>query len=242
MRRWIYIPLFLCACQGEQWQPKEENARALFGIVESGQAPRLQVVSWEDDSAQNTNHLTWIWPDGLEEEFAAAGEYYELSSERLPMPGDTCQVLWLHHNENASAYVIMPPPLILHAISDDTITVVDSNPIVLDWFELGSEYEYVLELECLESVKVPIDGQIGNFANTYDGPQVGATLNLPIDRFTYYGTHRLVIYALNPNVIDVFFFDPSDIRGLLQASPDNVTNGKGLVAATTRLEILLEVQ
>jgi len=242
MSRWIYILILLCACNQERWQPSEEDAYALYGIVENGETPQLQIISWAENTEQAAHRLAWIWPDGVEDSFASTGDYFELQSTRVPLPGDTCQVRWTHVQGAAIVEVIMPAALQIQAISNDTISVANPQPIHLDWFEVGSNYEYVVVLECLETNKVPIEGQLGNFDQIYGGPQVSAGLSLPIERFSYYGSHRLVIYALSPLLMDVYFYDPSDIRGLLEIGPDNVAGGKGFVAGTTRLEILLEVQ
>jgi hypothetical protein len=241
MKYACFILLFFCSCNGEEWMPKENDADALFGIVETGETPRLQIVRWDADASASNNQLTWTWPDGFEDTFVGDGDFFSLQSGRLPAPGDSCSVTWLHHGETATVDVVMPPQLQLHALNRDSISVANPQSIILDWFELGSDYEYIVDLECLEANPIPIEGQTGNFYEFFDGPQVSAALNLPIERFSYYGTHKLVVHALNPALTDVFFYDPSDIRGLLQLGPDNVVNGKGLVVGTTRLEILLEV-
>jgi hypothetical protein len=56
------------------------------------------------------------------------------------------------------------------------------------------------------------------------------------------GTHQLTITVLNDPLINAFFFDSSDIRGLLKNGPDNVDGGKGFVSGISTQKILLEIE
>jgi hypothetical protein len=48
--------------------------------------------------------------------------------------------------------------------------------------------------------------------------------------------------VLNDPLVNVFFFDSSDIRGLLKNGPDNVDGGKGFVSGISTQKILLEIE
>ena len=100
----------------------------------------------------------------------------------------------------------------------------------------------MLSLQCLEENATPIDVIPGNFDALHNGPQVGNTLSLESQNFTFLGTHRLVIYALNRAFTDVYFFDPSDIRGLLKMPISNLPGSNGYVMGVTAFEIIIEVE
>jgi hypothetical protein len=67
-------------------------------------------------------------------------------------------------------------------------------------------------------------------------------VNLDKDDFLFFGTHELTISVLNEPMVDVFFFDPSDIRGLLKNGPDNIDGGNGFIATTATHTVLLEIE
>jgi hypothetical protein len=43
-------------------------------------------------------------------------------------------------------------------------------------------------------------------------------------------------------LLNAFFYDSSDIRGLLKNGPDNVSGGKGFVTGVSTKKILLEIE
>jgi hypothetical protein len=43
-------------------------------------------------------------------------------------------------------------------------------------------------------------------------------------------------------LVDDFFFDPSDIRGLLKNGPDNIEGGNGFIATLSSYTVQIEIE
>jgi hypothetical protein len=87
-----------------------------------------------------------------------------------------------------------------------------------------------------------LSGTPVDFSANHSSPQVSPNIELSMDDFSYFGTHELMITVLNEAMVDIFFFDPSDIRGLVKNGPDNVEGGNGLISTISSHSVILEVE
>jgi hypothetical protein len=228
------------ACNKEP-DPSESLERcALYAVFETGKTPQADVVCADGDA--NSNGLRWLWSDGSMDAFVEANNHWTLDSERLPQPGEAVLLQWDGTHGTTDVLLEFPPAIVLESLSADTLFLEQNQPIDVQWTDLGDDYEYVLSLQCLEEDAAPIDMIPGNFDALHNGPQVGNTLSLEAQNFTFLGTHRLVIYALNRAFTDVYFFDPSDIRGLLKMPISNLPGSNGYVMSVTAREVTIEVE
>jgi len=228
------------ACNKEP-DPSESLERcALYAVFETGKTPQADVVCSDGDA--NSSALRWLWPDGSMDAFVETNNHWTLDTERLPQPGEAVLLQWDGTHGTTDVVLEFPPAIVLELLSADTLFLEQNQPIDVQWTDLGDDYEYVLSLQCLEENAIPIGVIPGNFDAVYNGPQVGNTLSLEAQNFTFRGTHRLVIYALNRAFTDVYFFDPSDIRGLLKMPISNLPGSNGYVMGVTALEIVMEVE
>lgn len=242
MKKWACIFLVLTACQKQIPEKAPFETDALFGVITTQQTPELVLLRTESGNQLISYQLEWLWPDGQIDLFAEENDALVLQSNRKPQAGDTCVVFWKTEDAEASARIVMPQEIHQLSLVNDTLQANSSESVSLSWTSPGAGYEFVLELKCIEDIKIPIGEGYGDFSSVLAGPQVDTTIVLPAQRFTYYGTHKLVIYSLNPVFSDFFFFDPSDIRGLVQEADGNVQGGKGLIFTTSVLEVFLEIE
>jgi hypothetical protein len=136
----------------------------------------------------------------------------------------------------------MPPVIENVTLERDTLHVLQNESSSMEWEIAPGEFEFALKLQCVESQPLPILNSPGSFNTNYGGPQVSSSIELDTDDFSYYGSHQITISVLNEPMVDVFFFDPSDIRGLLKNGPDNVDGGNGFIATISSHTVSLEIQ
>src|SRR5690606_15158043 len=137
--------------------------------------------------------------------------------------------------KDISASCTIPPQIGLEFMTYDSIQVNPSSTgtgvNLIQWTELDQDtYAYVLQLENLEEVKNEIPYTSvpgGNFATLYNGPRVQPGIIVYDTDLKYYGLHRLTVIAIDRELEAIYFFNSSDIRGLLQSSPDNITGARG---------------
>ncbi|MFM7728947.1 MAG: hypothetical protein ACKO7B_19775, partial [Flavobacteriales bacterium] len=149
---------------------------------------------------------------------------------------------WLNDRDTALATVVFPPKALLTGVQNDTLLVTSEQNAIIDWNEPTEGVEFALQLECTENEPIPLPGGAGNFNQLYAGPQVASQVELSKEAFSFFGMHTLRISVLNDDLVALFFFDPSDIRGLLKNGPDNVIGGKGFISAITTTDVLLEIE
>ena len=240
MRRLAYISLLLMACNKEPDSSISSDRCALYAVFETGKVPEADVVCANGDD--NANRLRWLWPDGSMNPFVEDINHWTLDAERLPQPGERALLQWDGTHGTMDVLVEFPPAIVVESMSADTLFLEQNQPINVEWTDLGDDYEYVLSLRCLEENAMPISVIPGDFDVLHNGPQLGNTLSLEAQNFTFRGTHELLIYALNRAFTDVYFFDPSDIRGLLKMPISNLQGANGYVMGVTVLEITIEVE
>lgn len=242
MRKWYLILMILGSCTREEIGANEEVA--IFGLWESGEKPIVKAVSVEgaNDSAVPNQSMQLAFPDGETASFEFINQQYELESERTPQPGEKLRLLWFRDGDTAFVDVIMPAALSNLAVANDTIQSSGDEETFISWSTEEAESEFAFRLECLEPNPQPLPWSPGDFLQLNSGPQVASELTLSPQSFDCYGAHQLTISVLNNELRDVFFFDISDIRGLLRQGPDNVFGGVGFVSGVSTEKILLEVE
>jgi hypothetical protein len=183
-----------------------------------------------------------MFPDGEKAPFMLSGSSYMLQSDRLPQSGERLLLRWFQQHDTAVVIVDMPPAISNIMVINDTLQSSAANKCSIVWDGGTLGHEFALSLRCLESSPQPLPWMPGNFSQLYSGPQLEAQLTLQPSNFGYFGTHQLTISVLNDQLRDVFFFDISDIRGLLKQAPDNVSGGVGFVTGVSKASVVLEIE
>lgn len=169
----------------------------------------------------------------------------------LPIVSGHAYELEIEYNgKDYSAQCEVPPALVLVNLTSSTAHI-DPNtmgaPIItVTWNELPTErYSYVLLLEHLdeEPQVIPFaQTSGGQFAALYQSPILNNTITLFDTDFNYYGPHRLSIFAIERGLEHLYFYDSSDLRGLLQTAPGNVIGAHGYFTGVSRVAVDLLIQ
>ena len=242
MKNRLYLLLMLCACRPE---PMDEfDDIAIYAMWVANEKPTIDVIDFsaEENRAAANQFLVLTFGDGQKAPFALQGEKYELLSERTPLPGERLVLEWFRDTDTARVVVEMPPAITDLTVENDTLSSTGSEECSIQWDAVPGNLEFALRMECLETSPQLLPWAPGNFAELYSGPQVTGQLVLQPESFSCLGTHELTITVLNDALLNAFFFDSSDIRGLLKNGPDNVSGGKGFVAGVSTKKILLEIE
>ena len=244
LKQWSYITLLaLLACQPET-QVREVIVTATF---REGANPLVYLYYADDLSAVkdasvhlNTNDQSWnlTW-NGM--------GYEQLN--HVFVANDAVDLTCDLDGYTAIAHTRIPPAIEVTSVSSTEITIdpnsTGSPAMVIQWTALpDNQYSYLLQLESLESTPtaIPFIGPGGLFDAQYSGP-ISQTGTILFDTdFTNYGAHRLTIYAIRKEFEHLFFYDKTDLRGLVLLSPDNIENAKGFVAAVSSTSIDLVTQ
>lgn len=244
MKKFLYCILLIpLACRRDL--PEAEDNTFIFATWEVGRKPSIDAVVWNDgvSSLASDEHFELIFPDGERALFALNNQEYVLQSARSPAAGEHLELQWKRKNGSiAFAHVQMPSDIENVTVQRDTLNISQNESTIIEWEIAPDVYEFALRLECVESQPVAILGTQGNFDQNHNGPQLSKSIQLDKEAFSFYGSHRITISVLNEPMVDVFFFDPSDIRGLLKNGPDNVDGGNGFIATTSTHTVLLEIE
>ncbi len=158
------------------------------------------------------------------------------------MAGEQLELKWFREGITATARVEMPPIPENVIVQRDTLNSALHETSYIQWDIAEDGYEFAFRLNCLEEQPIMFSETTVNFSANHSSPQVSPNIEISMDDFSYFGTHELMITVLNEAMVDVFFFDPSDIRGLLKNGPDNVDGGNGLISTISAHSVVLEVE
>lgn len=243
MKKFFYIAIICLSSCSKTADFSMEN-KAIFGLWVAGEVPIINAVLFDNENYQITNddRFELVFPDGEIGSFTFTNASYALQSERLPQAGERVVLNWLRGSDTARVVVDFPPQAIITSIADDTLVYSENTGTLIEWLVPSSNAEFALQLECTEGQPIPLPLGPGNFGELFNGPQVSSQLQLNAEAFTFYGSHQLRISVLNDELLGLFFFDPSDIRGLLKNGLDNVIGGKGFVTAISTTNVPLEIE
>ncbi|MBL7941932.1 MAG: hypothetical protein JNM00_04160 [Flavobacteriales bacterium] len=155
-----------------------------------------------------------------------------------PVAGQRYEVLLETRDGRLEASVAMPPPIVNEFFSGENFTVDPDNPseiaFLVNWQDMDG-YSFLVTLENLEADPVTLPFvETGKFDTFYHDPIAQSFAALKSDFFTYYGHHRLTVYAIDKEYESVFYYLASGERNLLQAAPDNVDGGLGFVTGVSK--------
>jgi len=186
--------------------------------------------------------------NGNETMLSSSGDAYS-ANNFLIQPDRTYTIAADYQETKVKASCTIPPSVVLVNITNEAIDVDPSSegqPVTtISWNELdNTKYSYALKLENLEpqKVEIPFNVPSGNFGLLYDAPVLHHAVTLFDTDFKYYGTHRLTVYAIEQTLEDVYFYNSSDIRGLLQMAPDNVSGAQGYFSGVTSFSVTMLIE
>jgi hypothetical protein len=242
MRNWIYIFVLFVGCSPEKIGPSENVA--IFGLWEAGETPVIQALLLDGDQSASVPNQVFelVFQNGERSVFRFEGSEYVNDSQRVPEAGESLRLMWYRENDTAYVDIEMPPSITDVLVSNTTLSASGTDDCLVEWSMPEPGLECAFSMECLELQPNPLPWSPGNFSEQFRGPQVATELLLTPQSFSCYGSHALTISVLNDQLLDAFFFDLSDIRGLLKQGPDNVLGGKGFVAGVTKTKIILEIE
>lgn len=186
----------------------------------------ISIMHYASTNSVNLNYINGKYEGSLEIE---TNETYVMRGKVL--------------DHDFTAEIKIPPAIDFTSPINDTL-IVDSTSngttlLIATWNELDQEkYSYVVRLDCLEDspIEIPFPVTSGNFASNFSGPQVAAGIIVADNDFKFYGRHKLSIFAIPKSLEKVYFYNASDIRGLLTNGPDNILGIKGFVTGVSVLE------
>jgi len=231
---------------------RSENP-VLTGILYAGQHSSsirfFKLTGGERTTEPLSNVALTLFDDlGNEAPLQYNGSTY-VTNSMLIQPQRTYNLKANYNGENITSSCTIPPALILVNISQNNIDIDESSegsPVTnISWNELDNEkYSYALKLENLEEVKTPIPFEVpsGNFERLYDSPVLNSAVTLFDTDFKYYGQHRLTVYAIERSLENVYFYNSSNIRGLLQSGPDNIHGAQGYFGGVSSFSVEMLIQ
>jgi hypothetical protein len=165
---------------------------------------------------------------------------YHLPNDAILMPDSVYDIVVSDpHVGEIRATVKMPPAISVINESPDTVWLSSPGSVagLLSWTALdNSKFSYVFRLQSIEENPSVIGNNGGFFENRYNGPQLSPQLLLLKSDFKFYGKHKLSIFTIDREFDALFFYDASDLRGLLKNSPENIDGAAGFVTGVSGFE------
>ncbi len=107
---------------------------------------------------------------------------------------------------------------------------LESYSIKLTWDNFDNSYYYVT-IENIEQDPIPIDLNTGKFASRFvSEPSISSEYRISFGLITHLGKHRLVLYTVNQEYVDLYESRDQDSRNLNEPLT-NIENGLGIFSA-----------
>jgi hypothetical protein len=219
---------------------EQQSEVALFYLSDQpGERVAIEGATVRIRDAQGGAGATAVFDNGV----------YHMGNFQI-VAGHSYQLEISREGEVYTAACEVPPALVLVNLSNSSAQIDTSTmgaPLLsVTWNELPTDkYSYALLLENVETNPVVIPfTQVtgGQFAALYQTPILNNTITLFDSDFNYYGQHRLSIFAIERGLEYLYFYNSSDLRGLLQTAPGNVRGAHGYFAGVSRLTVDLLIQ
>lgn len=236
--------------QGKKVQNVKLSSMISFGNDSTGGAPISDALMVLESAAKS-----WA----LLENDSIPGLYYLLDDLEFN-PGDTYKLTASSDENEISATTVIPeaPPVILLSVDSigikqahDMMDIRDiemPDPLELTWDNPELEY-YFFRIQNIETSaelirpEPPDDMPFarGGFAFQMDTRPVNdASYRIEMQGLTHYGTHRIIVYSVNDEYVQLYNSQDQDSRELNEPF-SNVENGLGIFTAFSSDTLYFEV-
>ena len=246
----ILILLLAILTLGSCDKSESVGVMVLSGQIEQGaDSCDIKVFSLKEESLLNLEDaVVKVKVDGVNYSFDHVGNGVYRSFDIASHLNNYSQCyVEVSHPDYATCSADLVIPRAPEVLEGTYSYVVNSNFPESECMELTWQDEpgqnYFFELNYLDNDfnQIPFSGPSGLFATHYSGPQIGHHLRVFNNDFRYYGSHQLVIKAVDELYLTAHYYAGSDELGLLQAGSSNVKGGKGLITASSKKEIFLQI-
>lgn len=258
--------LSLVACEKENITSKFEDvpvveaylkANNVFEMKISRQIPFTDEVDYSTDDINNLNIFVSV--DGSTYMLSSQGEGVYVDSALIISEGTQYELQFKFNDKNVTAITYIPakPSNFQQSRAEMIIEQPDlsgsggpfggfpdqPDPVEFTWNNSDGSY-YLIVVENIENNLVPVrdfgDNEIPapSFRNE---PSQGNSFELDSRRISYYGTHRIILYHLNPDY--ALLYDDGETTSQNLTTPlTGITNGVGIFTGMHSDTLLLEVK
>lgn len=252
----IIIAVAFAGCEKEDVNLAYEPSPVVEAYLHAGQSIRVKVMQEipfiEDDydsvSVEDLDILISTGETSFYLEHDENGVYRAVESP-MPEPNEIYNIAFLFNGDSIMAETIIPEKPTGFEASETEIVIDNSNPmggglattIELYWDNPYNKYHMVM-VENIESDPEPINEDATDEARkSQNQPTQNEGDNLRPNNFNYYGTHRLVLFRVNPEYAALYDSDGSSSQNI-QNPVTNIVNGFGIFTGVNSDTLYIEVK
>lgn len=252
----VYVIVALSACNELELQESDNNIPVVESYIEPGNYIQVNIKKQlvyvsEDTIPEKLDSLdVTIWTDDNTYLLTNIGEgNYESSSIPFFSGGD--YILNFEYNDQiVSGSTIIPSKPENFQTSSTKIIVPDFSggpgsieipePATLSWSNNNQDYHMIV-IENIESNPVLINDNNDRPSKAIrSAPTQGVIQEVNPMQFTYYGTHRIILFKLNPEYAALY--EQLGTSSLdITAPPSNIENGLGIFTGINSDTLYIEV-
>ncbi|MEI6409305.1 MAG: DUF4249 family protein [Bacteroidota bacterium] len=256
--------VLLCALSACEKETLDKSNTASLPVVsaylQAGQTPLVKISRQVPYGAEDNSSLLI---DGLAPVIENKGQSYPLTQNAdgyyagdgtwKPQAGETYRLSFSYKGLTVSAETLIPAPPLKFKASASSIKIVSfspgsgsgiptfPDPIKLTWDnEEGDYFQVGVQNIEADPVKINDTGDNPPGPNFSTSPEQTNEYELGFMSFTYYGTHRIVLYRVNTEYVTLTK-NSTDNSQNLSAPYTNVTNGLGIFTGVGADTLFVEV-
>lgn len=185
----------------------------------------------------------------------SAGFYHYPNTDLTVETGDSFELVVTYNDVTATATTVVPTPTTglqvtpdtmffppLGPQSDSTNAIIASLSMDATWDNPNDDY-YYLVVETVDTIVPIFPDFVAEFLARFryvSEPTNENALSVPGIGFTSLGRHRIKVYHINQEYVDLYLNQEQDSRDLNEP-PTNITNALGVFSAFNSQEAYMEV-
>ena len=255
----ILIAVFWISCEQLEFLSNHGEKAIVEGYIVAGQKIKLKVTKElvydsNDTTIQPINNLTIEISDSLTSETLInsgdSGIY--VSQNMVAAEGVTYTIEFKYNDVLLKSQTVIPTKPTGFTCSASSITVQSFRPgmgggfsppeaITVNWTNAENFY-YLVVVECLETNPTPIF-DTAHFRPSRmfrNSPMQGTSSQISPMSFSYYGTHRVILFRLNAEYSAIYQENGNNSLNLT-APNSNIENGSGIFTGINSDTLMIEV-
>jgi len=257
----ILITMIIASCDRAEYTQEAADIPVIQAFLVPGESPEVTITRIIPYAAEEGDTVA-IPLSGLEvmlvvhgldytlkEDSAGSGIYRLAEGASLIRPGDTVEFQTDYKGTVITSSTLVPTAPASLKMSAETLYYSSGNPsswlsageIVLTWDNPEEDFYYIT-IENIETTLTPLNTMAADMPKFGSSPpSKGNQFRIGMRNITYFGTHRVIIYHVNPEFAELFD-NPGMSTVALTEPPSNISNGLGIFTALNPDTLFFEVK
>lgn len=250
-----FFAIVLTSCEKINLKTSDDNVAVVESYIEPGDYLAVKIkrqITFEEGTLENPfieDLVVRVNIDGQEAELQYVNDSIYTTTQIQIGAGDEVSLTFDYNHHTITSQTEIPHKPVGFTLSPSSITVSNEfgpgmsppETIEIEWDNPDSEYHMLVVENIEDDPELIMDEDDDRPPRSFrNEPTQGESQELRGMGFTYYGTHRVILFKLNPEYA-ALYEDLSTSSLDLTAPPSNITNGLGIFTGINSDTLYIQV-